>query len=61
MPCMALLYRIDGQYVDHVVIDAPYSVNQDLLDKLPYLSHVIHGSTSYDQDLNNADPYQVFN
>lgn len=48
-----------GQYVDEVIIGAPYSVTEDILSK-EYTVHVVaHGNTPVDPDLDGSDPYEV--
>ena len=47
------------QYVDEVIIGAPYSVTEDILNKEYNVSVVIHGTTSSELDIDGADPYEV--
>ncbi|KAF7721339.1 Ethanolamine-phosphate cytidylyltransferase [Apophysomyces ossiformis] len=47
------------RYVDEVIIGAPYSVTEDVLDK-EYTIHVVaHGNTPTEPDLNGKDPYEL--
>ena len=46
------------QYVDEVVIGAPYKVTKDLLDHF-HVDIVVHGHTSVAPDVDGSDPYEV--
>jgi len=46
------------QYVDEVVIGAPYSVTQDLMDHFK-VNVVVHGDTPVMDDIDGTDPYAV--
>lgn len=47
------------QYVDEVIIGAPYSVTEDILNK-EYTVHVVaHSNTEIEPDLDGRDPYEV--
>lgn len=48
------------QYVDEVIIGAPYSVTEDVLNK-EYKVHVVaHGNTATEPDLDGSDAYEVW-
>lgn len=47
------------QYVDEVIIGAPYSVTEDVLNKEYNVSIVVHGNTLTELDLDGSDPYKV--
>lgn len=47
------------RYVDEVILGAPYSVNEALLDGPIKISIVVHGATEIDPDLNGSDPYEI--
>ena len=54
-----VLCVLSCRYVDEVVIGAPYSVSQDMVDSLR-IAVVVHGSNEEPTpDLNGADPYAV--
>lgn len=45
--------------MDEVIIGAPYSVTEDVLNK-EYTVHVVaHGNTPVEPDANGKDPYEV--
>lgn len=46
------------KYVNEVVMGAPYTVSQDLMDHFK-VDLVCHGDTPYKPDLNGKDPYEV--
>lgn len=46
------------QYVDEVVIGAPYSVTLDLINHFR-VALVIHGQTVIEADVDGQDPYEV--
>lgn len=46
------------QYVNEVVIGAPYSVTNDLMDHFK-VSIVCHGKTPISDDLDSSDPYAI--
>lgn len=47
------------QYVDEVIIGAPYSITEAVLTK-EYKVHIVaHGNTPTEPDLDGKDPYQV--
>jgi ethanolamine-phosphate cytidylyltransferase len=62
-PIMNLHERILGvlscRYVDEVIIGAPYSVTQDVLNKVYKVSIVAHGSNNVVLDIDNQDPYRL--
>ena len=46
--------------MDEVIIGAPYSVSQSVLNNFQYpISMVIHGSTLIDLDQDGSDPYSL--
>lgn len=47
------------KYVDEVIIGAPYSVTDDLLNGGFNISAVVHGKTNVDLDTNDEDPYRI--
>lgn len=47
------------QYVDEVIIGAPFSVTKDVLEKVYKIHLVVHGATDVDNDENAVDPYEV--
>jgi ethanolamine-phosphate cytidylyltransferase len=47
------------QYVDEVIIGAPYSVTKDVLGKVYNVGLVAHGNTPTEPDLDGTDPYEV--
>ncbi|KAK9728221.1 choline phosphate cytidylyltransferase [Basidiobolus ranarum] len=47
------------RYVDEVIIGAPYSVTNDVLDKVYKVNIVAHGTTLVDPDSNGKDPYEI--
>lgn len=42
-----------------MIIGAPYSVTEDILNKEYNVAVVIHGTTSSELDIDGADPYEV--
>lgn len=46
------------QYVNEVVIGAPYSVTKDLMDHFK-VNIVCHGKTPISNDVDSSDPYAV--
>ena len=46
------------QYVDEVVIGAPYSVTKELMDHFKE-DIVVHGNTDILPDVDGRDPYEV--
>ena len=46
------------QYVDEVVIGAPYCVTKEIMDHLK-VDLVVHGETEVARDVDGSDPYQV--
>lgn len=53
-----LLLSPSWQYVDEVVIGAPYIVTKDLLDHFR-VDVVVHGYTSVAPAVDGSDPYEV--
>ncbi|CAG8525946.1 8554_t:CDS:2, partial [Racocetra fulgida] len=49
----------DDQYVDEVIIGAPYSVDDNVLSKVYIVDIVAHGNTPSLPDINNKDPYEL--
>ena len=47
-----------NQYVDEVVIGAPYSVTKELIDHFK-IDVVVHGKTEVMPDTDGSDPYAV--
>lgn len=47
------------KYVDEVIIGAPYSVTEDVLDTEYNVAVVVHGTTSSEPDIDGRDPYEV--
>jgi ethanolamine-phosphate cytidylyltransferase len=47
------------RYVDEVIIGAPYSVTEDILNKEYRVSIVAHGNTPAELELDGSDPYEV--
>ncbi|KAI9484603.1 hypothetical protein BDB00DRAFT_854590 [Zychaea mexicana] len=47
------------QYVDEVIIGAPYSVTEDVLNKEYKVQIVAHGNTATEPDLDGSDPYEL--
>ncbi|KAL0088174.1 hypothetical protein J3Q64DRAFT_1808284 [Phycomyces blakesleeanus] len=47
------------RYVDEVIIGAPYSVTEDILNKEYKVQVVAHGNTSMEPDLDGNDPYKL--
>lgn len=47
------------RYVDEVIIGAPYSVTEDVLNKVYRVSVVAHGNTPSEVDVDGSDPYKV--
>ncbi|KAI9228551.1 MAG: hypothetical protein DHS80DRAFT_27209 [Piptocephalis tieghemiana] len=47
------------RYVDEVIIGAPYSVTQDVLEKVCPVNLVIHGTSPPSPDLGGRDPYEL--
>ncbi|KAI8978449.1 hypothetical protein BDB01DRAFT_799926, partial [Pilobolus umbonatus] len=47
------------RYVDEVIIGAPFSVTEDVIDKEYTVSIVAHGNTSTECDLDGRDPYEL--
>ncbi|KAF7723085.1 Ethanolamine-phosphate cytidylyltransferase [Apophysomyces ossiformis] len=47
------------RYVDEVIIGAPYSVTEDILNKEYKVHLVAHGNTETEPDLDGSDPYQL--
>ncbi|KAG0256782.1 Ethanolamine-phosphate cytidylyltransferase [Actinomortierella ambigua] len=47
------------RYVDEVVIGAPYSVTDQVLEKVYKVDLVVHGNTPSLKDLNGEDPYKL--
>lgn len=48
-----------AQYVDEVIIGAPYSVTKDVLEKVVRVDVVAHGVSPAVADINDRDPYEV--
>ncbi|EDO31320.1 predicted protein [Nematostella vectensis] len=46
------------RYVDQVIIGAPYSVSQELIDQFK-VDLVVHGNTPVMNDVNGEDPYRI--
>ncbi|PVU86604.1 hypothetical protein BB560_006642 [Smittium megazygosporum] len=61
LPVMNLQERVLGvlqcKYVDEVIIGAPYSVNEDVLEKVYKVDVVVHGSGPSSPDSDGRDPY----
>ncbi|ORZ26392.1 hypothetical protein BCR41DRAFT_380199 [Lobosporangium transversale] len=47
------------RYVDEVVIGAPYSVSDQVLEKVYKVDLVVHGNTPSLNDTNGEDPYKI--
>ncbi|RKP27383.1 hypothetical protein SYNPS1DRAFT_12750 [Syncephalis pseudoplumigaleata] len=47
------------RYVDEVIIGAPYSVTQDVLEKVAAVSIVGHGAAPAIPDVDGRDPYEL--
>lgn len=47
------------KYVDEVIIGAPYSVTEDVLNTEYNVTVVVHGTTSSEPDIDGKDPYEV--
>ncbi|KAI8377779.1 uncharacterized protein BYT42DRAFT_571666 [Radiomyces spectabilis] len=47
------------RYVDEVIIGAPYSVTEDVLNKEYKMTIVAHGNTPTEPDLDGCDPYEL--
>lgn len=45
--------------MDEVIIGAPYSVTEDVLNKEYNVQLVLHGNTPSELDLDGSDPYEV--
>lgn len=62
-PIMNLQERVlsvlSCKFVDEVIIGAPYSVTNDVLERVYSVSLVVHGSTQCDQDVCGKDPYEI--
>lgn len=54
-------FRLDPltQYVDEVIIGAPYTVTSDVLEKVFHVDVVVHGKTDVLPDLDGSDPYAL--
>jgi ethanolamine-phosphate cytidylyltransferase len=48
-----------NQYVDEVIIGAPYSVDDNVLSKVYKVDIVAHGNTPSLPDIDGKDPYEV--
>ncbi|KAL9545900.1 hypothetical protein MBANPS3_006920 [Mucor bainieri] len=47
------------RYVDEVIIGAPYSVTEDVLNKEYNVHIVVHGNTPTEPDIDGSDPYAL--
>ncbi|KAF9981418.1 Ethanolamine-phosphate cytidylyltransferase [Modicella reniformis] len=47
------------RYVDEVVIGAPYSVSEQVLEKVYKVNVVVHGNTPTLEDSDGEDPYKL--
>ena len=56
---MTTTYLATKQYVDEVIIGAPYTVTKDVLEKVYKVDVVVHGKTDVLPDLDNQDPYAL--
>lgn len=56
--CTQVLSVLACKYVSEVVIGAPYSVTEDLIDQLK-VDLVCHGTTEISPDEDGTDPYHV--
>ncbi|KAF9213232.1 Ethanolamine-phosphate cytidylyltransferase [Podila verticillata] len=54
-----VLSVLSCRYVDEVVIGAPYSVTEQVLEKVYKVNVVVHGNTPSLNDKDGQDPYQL--
>ena len=48
-----------AQYVDEVIIGAPYTVTKEVLEKVCKIGLVVHGSEEVAPDADGRDPYEL--